>query len=196
MRTMENIVKSRSIVWICTVLLFCSVLPATKSSATPEANEIREKMTTIVLLREKIKQNRSQAVKIYRKLNEQKSELSKEIKAEHRRLGHISYENGIRVPRIQYDLKLMQKILVYISRLNERIACFEEGLEELTFVYQQADDFLKIIETVRDIELNELMSQTNHILLKQKGAGDRFWANFDHNEQLVNKESWKAIIGE
>ena len=193
---MENIGKSRRIVWICTVLLICSVWPAIKSSATPEANEIREKMTAIVLLREKIKQNRSQAVKIYRKLNEQKSALAKEIKAEHRRLGHISYENGIRVPRIQYDLKLMQKILLYISILDERIACFEVGLEELTFVYQQAHDFLKIIETLRDIELNELMSQTNHILLKQRGAGDRFWADFDHDEQLVSKKIWEAIIDE
>ncbi|MDY6880107.1 MAG: hypothetical protein V2J25_01285 [Desulfatiglans sp.] len=187
-------VKFKRALLISALLVANTVFHPVVSSAGPDADEIREKMTEIVFLREKVKQNKSLAVKILVKLKDQKSRLSEEVKAEHSRLGRISFEEGIQTPRIFYNLKLMGKIDLYISRLDEKITLFEEGQEELSFIYREADDLLKIVEAVKDIELDQLMSQMDHILKKQRGAGNRACLDFILDEQGPDRKIWTEIF--
>jgi len=100
-----------------------------------------------------------------RNLLEQKTEaLQEEIRQQKDQLQIDSYQKGILNPRIDYNLKLIQLLLGYITRLNEKILYFQNGNETLSYYFRQAQDDLLMIKTLNDLEVNKLITQINSAL--------------------------------
>ena len=70
------------------------------------------------------------------KLKQKIIELKKEIKKERRRSSITSFQEAIRNPRVGYNIKLIEKILVYTSGLHEKVQYLDIAGEELAFLYQ------------------------------------------------------------
>lgn len=136
-------------------------------------SELRSKMTEILSLRERLIQRQAQAFRLRSQLKEIMMELEEEIGTEKNRLRINSYQAASRSPRIDFNLKLIQKILGYISGLDKKIEYLNLGSEELRFLYRQADDDLKILETVHDIEIDNLVGQINQISKKYQGQDEK-----------------------
>ena len=51
-------------------------------------------------------------------------------------------------PRLFYDLMLMGEIQAYIERYTQKIGYYRVACDRLAYLYQQADDDLKIVSTL------------------------------------------------
>ena len=96
-------------------------------------------------------------------LNQRVDELEKEIILEKEQLQIESYSKAIRNPRIEFDLKLIQLLIGYIYGINEKISSFQNGYQTLVFFQQQAQDDLRMIETLNDIEIDKLIAKINSV---------------------------------
>ena len=128
------------------------------------------------------------------KLKQKIIELKKEIKRERRRSSITSCQEAIRNPRVDYNIKLIQKILVYISRLNEKVQYLDIAGEELAFLYRQAEDDLKILETLSDMKIEKLMGQINQTTHKYQSEAKGL--SIDVNGIILSppEEIWNSII--
>ena len=97
-------------------------------------------------------------------LNQRVDELEEEIKLEIEQLQIESYLKAIRNPRIEFDLKLIQLLIGYLYGINEKISSFQNGYQTLVFFQQQAQDDLRMIKTLNDMEIDKLISQINSVL--------------------------------
>ena len=91
-------------------------------------------------------------------------ELETEIKQEKEHLQIESYLKAIRVPRIELNLKLIRLLFGYTTGLNKKIRYFQNGYQTLVFFQEQAKDDLRMIETLNDMEIDELITQINSVL--------------------------------
>jgi hypothetical protein len=123
-------------------------------------------MVEISSLCSKLMERRTQAVGLYEKLKRHMETLEIEIENEKKRSQIISYQTAISNLRVDYDIRLIQKIRAYITGLKEKIQYLEVGSEELEFLYQQADDDLKICKTLNDMKIERLMAQVDKIFHK------------------------------
>jgi len=121
-------------------------------------------------------------------------DLKEEIKGEKRKLRITSCQEAIRNPRVDYNIKLIQKILVYISGLNEKVQYLDIANEELAFLYQQAEDDLKILETLSDIKIEKLMGHINQATHKYQSEAKGL--SIDVNGIVLSppEEIWNSII--
>jgi len=94
-------------------------------------------------------------------LKQKVAELKKEIKQEKEQLQIEAYLEAIRNPRIEFNLKLIQLLFGYITRLTEKISYFQDGYQTLEFFRQQAQDDLLMIKTINDMEIDKLIAQIN-----------------------------------
>ena len=141
-------------------LLFCGLSYASEH----KTSELHRKMAEISSLQKKLSQKISLAMQKQEQLNQKVGELEKEIKFEKEQLQIKSYLKAIRIPRIEFDLKLIQLLIGYIYGINEKISSFQNGYKTLVFFQQQVKDDLRMIKTLNDMEIDKLITQINSVL--------------------------------
>jgi len=126
--------------------------------------ELNRKMSEISALQRNLTEKIALAAEKRDQLEQKALEFKSEINAQREQFKIASYQTAIQNPRIDYNLKLIQLLLGYITRLNEKIQYFKNGQETLTFYFQRAEDDLLMIRTLSDLETDKLVSQINEIL--------------------------------
>ncbi len=129
-----------------------------------KTTELNQKMIEISSLQRSLKEKIALAAEKKDQLEQKTEALKKEIKEQNAQLNLDSYQVAVQTPRIDYNLKLIQLLLGYISRLNEKIVYFKNGHEILTYFFQQAQDDLLMIKTLNDMEIDKLVAQINEVL--------------------------------
>jgi len=157
---MKKHLISISLTSLMIYLLFCGPSYASEH----KTSELHRKMAEISSLQQKLSQKISLAMQKQEQLNQRVDELEKEIKHEKEQLQIESYLKAIRNPRIEFDLKLIQLLIGYIYGINEKISSFQNGYQTLVFFQQQAQDDLRMIETLNDMEIDKLITQINSVL--------------------------------
>ena len=148
----------------CAALVWLTWLCLTTDATGLKTTELNRKMTEISSLQRVLAGKIALAAEKRDIMQQKAMELKEEIKSRSRQLKNPSFQMAIQNPRIDYNLQLMQQLLGYISRLNERIRYFEIGQETLDFFFQQAEDDLMMIKTLNDLETDKLISRINEIL--------------------------------
>lgn len=129
-----------------------------------KTTELNRKMSEISSLQHNLAAKITLAAEKRNHMEQKILELQSEIKTQNKQFNIHSYRMAVQNPRIEYNLKLIQLLLGYITRLNERIEYFENGNETLTYFFQQAQDDLMMIKTLNDLETDKLIGQINEIL--------------------------------
>ena len=151
-------------------------------------------MNQIIGLQKKITEKVALAETILRQLNEQLNGLAVEIQDERLRAGVLSYREAVHLQCLDNRLKLAQQLISYITQLKNKIAVFRDGSRQLTFLYQEATDDLKIIQTLSHLKLDDFFTRTDWVIgymegeLNQhlmKSAGIRY----DHSPAV-----WEAVL--
>ena len=148
----------------CAAVVCLTWLCWTMDASGLKTTELNRKMSEISSLQQVLAGKIALAAEKRDHMEQKVKELEDEIKSHSRQLKNPSYQSAIQNPRIDYNLQLMQLLLGYISRLNERIRYFEIGQETLDFFSQQAKDDLMMIKTLNDLETDTLISRINEIL--------------------------------
>jgi len=187
---MKKHLISISLTSLMIYLLFCGPSYASEH----KTSELHRKMAEISSLQQKLSQKIRLAMQKQEQLSQRVDELEKEIKHEKEQLQIDSYQKAIRNPRIEFDLKLIQLLIGYIYGINEKISSFQNGYQTLVFFQQQAQDDLRMIKTLNDMEIDKLITQINSVL-------DEFFPElgkpvFDaQNIPMKNTEKiWNEII--
>jgi hypothetical protein len=159
-----------------------------------KTSQLNQKMSEISSLHRSLEERIALAVEKNEHFQKKAEDLRQEIEAQNSRLGCHSYQTAVQDPRIDYNLKLIQLLLGYISRLNEKIRYFNNGRELLSFLFQRAQDDLMMIKTLNDLEIDKLIAQINEAL-------DEFSAEvrkpmFDVNDVPLEdtEEIWNEIF--
>ena len=187
-------IKSRQGIYVWgTLFMILICYPSDILANDIKLSELRSKMTEILSLRERLIERQAQAFKLRGQLKEIMMELEEEIGTEKNRLKINSYQAASRSPRIDFNLKLIQKILGYISGLDKKIEYLNIGSEELRFLYRQADDDLKILETVHDIEIDNLVDQINQISKKYQGQDEKLLIDSGDFDLIPPERIWNNM---
>jgi hypothetical protein len=156
--------------------------------------ELKLKMTEITSLQQSLNGKISQVVEKKDQMEQKTQELKKEIRDQNEQNKILTYHKAVLNPRIDYNLKLIQLLLGYIARLNDKIVYFKNGHDTLHFFYQQAQDDLLLIKTLNDLEIDKLIAQINEVLDEYSPEINK--PMFDVNDVPLKdtQQIWQEII--
>ena len=156
---MKKHLISISLTSLMIYLLFCGPSYASEH----KISELRRKMAEISSLQQRLSHKISLAMQKQEQLNQTVDDLETEIKDEKEQLQIESYLKAIQNPRIEFDLKLIQLLIGYIDGIDQKISFFQNGYQTLVFFQQQAQDDLRMIKTLKDMEIDKLIAQINSV---------------------------------
>lgn len=159
MRITNRIEKS----WVLGVLLVLVFFPLA-AAAADKGEQLRRSMAEIALLNGQMAQRKDDAVSIRETLSKKLKELVSEARDVLRTNKIKTQIDALEHPRIYYNLLLMAEIEAYMGRYTEKIAYYRVACDRLSYLYQQADDDLKIVNTLSDLKIDALIVQTEKIL--------------------------------
>jgi len=145
-------------------LLVLSVLSSPAVANSRKTVALEQKIIEISALRVKIIDKIDQAIEMHIFLQKRLNELRDEIKIEQNRFNINGPEAPLENLRINYNLNLIQHLRAYIAQLDERIAYFETGNERLKFYLRQIKDEIAIINTLKDMEIENLVDRIDTVL--------------------------------
>jgi hypothetical protein len=144
------------------ILTFWGLRPV--NATGNKSTQLKLKMTEITSLQERLTGKINLAMEKKGQLEQKTQELKDEIKDQKEQYNIETYQNAILRPRIDYNLKLIQLLMGYITRLNDKIVYFKNGHDMLSFFFQRAQDDLLMIKTLNDLEIDKLIAQINEVL--------------------------------
>ena len=139
-------------------------LGGTVSATGYKTTELNRKMAEISSLQHSLSERIALAMTKKEQLKQKTESLKQEIRQEKEQMQVESYYKAVLIPRIDYNLKLIQLLLGYTTRLKEKIVYFQNGHDTLDFYFQQAQDDLLMIKTLNDLEVDKLIAQINSAL--------------------------------
>lgn len=145
-------------------LLLLSILSNPVEASSRKTAALEQKIIEISALRVKIIDKIDQGIEMRIFLQKRLNELRNEIKIEQSRSGINGHEAPLENLRINYNLNLIQHLHAYIAQLDERIAYFETGKERLKFYLRQIKDDIAIINTLKDMEIQNLVDRIDTVL--------------------------------
>jgi hypothetical protein len=151
----------RSLIFV--IVLVSLVLPST-AAASNKAHLLRQTMADIALLNSQMTQRKTDADGIRDALSAQLETIEVEVRREWQEKGINTEADALNNPRLRYDLMLMAEIQAYVYRYTQKIGYYRVACDRLSYLYQQADDDLKIVSTLSDMKIDALISQAEKIL--------------------------------
>ena len=134
------------------------VLPA-GVIASDKGEQLRQTMADIALLNSQLVQRKAEAVEIREALKARLETVKAEAISQARQGLIKSEKAALKAPRLRYNLMLIAEIEAYIDRYTEKIAYFRVACDRISYLYQQADDDLKIVTTLSGLKVDALIAQ-------------------------------------
>ncbi|MDX2451459.1 hypothetical protein [Desulfosarcina sp.] len=148
---------------ISVIVLALLVWPSTVT-ANNKAELLRQTMADIALLNSQMAQRKTDAGGIRDALSAQLEAIKTEARREWREKEIDTEAEALKNPRLLYDLMLMAEIQAYIQRYTQKIGDYRAACDRLSYLYQQADDDLKIVSTLSGMKIDALISTAEKIL--------------------------------
>lgn len=173
----------------------CLFWPAPHAGAGDDAPaQLEEKMNQIIELQKKLLEKVSLAENIFKQLEEQLSGLAVEIQDERLRAGVLTYDDAVHHQNLDNRLRLAQQLMSYIKQLKAKIDMFRDGSRQLGFLYQEATDDLKIIQTLSHLKLDDFMVRSNRVITYLKAKMEQKLVRADRIRYEHTNSTWEAII--
>lgn len=150
-------------IWLLIVGMMLLLYSETTASGLAVAR-IQDKMLEISALREKIVDKTVQAIEVRSQLKEQIREYTEEINQIRRKERLDTYQKATASQRVRNNLRLIQKLDAYLVSLEGRIGYFQDGSQQLEFLYLQAEDDLRIIEALKYMEVEALLHRMQVVI--------------------------------
>jgi hypothetical protein len=149
--------------WMLALLLVLMSLSSIVE-ANEEGEQLRRTMAEIALLNSQMAQRKADAVGIREALSARLEDIKTEALQVLREKKITTPADALESPRVFYDLLLMAEIEAYIGRFAQKIGYYRVACDRLSYLYQQADDDLKIVNTLSELKIDALVTQTGKIL--------------------------------
>lgn len=178
------------------IMVLCLVLGLSAQATASSLATVRlqDKMIEITDLREKIIDKMVQAFEVRSMLQEQVREYTQEIHQEMKTRRLDTYQTASRIQRIRNNLFLIQKIDGYLVSLEKRIAYFQDGSEQLEFLYLQAEDDLRIIEALKYMEVEALLHQMQVVIGEYLPEAEKRLLDARQVVMTAPEEVWDRLV--
>ncbi|WP_319525357.1 hypothetical protein [uncultured Desulfosarcina sp.] len=138
--------------------------PCMAASAADGGEQLRKTMADIALINNQLTQRRADAAGMREELARRAEEIKVEIRETAAELGVKDEAVALKTPRILFDLRLIAEIEAYMKRYAREMSYYQVACDRLSYLYQQADDDLKIVNTLSGMKIGALVSQTEKIV--------------------------------
>ena len=143
---------------VAVVLVTCLFGSAVADDAGKTAT-LNRTLSEIAELSRSINERIDEACALLARLNEQRELLTDEINKERERHGITSFRQAVQINRIDYNLRLLQRLSAYIGRLHGSVEYFRGANQLLNFYARQARDDLRMLKTLQDADISGLMNK-------------------------------------
>ena len=134
------------------------------TKASENGDQLRRTMADISLLNSQLAQRKADAAQMREELASRLKEITIEVREMVREAGVQNGKEAMQIPRIRFNLRLMAEIQAYMDQYARKIRYYRVACDRLSYLYQQADDDLKIVNTLSGMKIDALVSQTEMIL--------------------------------
>lgn len=124
-----------------------------------KVQELNRALSDIGAAEQMIRQKVALAEDTRQMLQQLADEFKAEIQQERRRTNVAAFQQALQINRIDYNLRLVQRLFGYIDRLDERIGNFRSAVCALDFYRRQIRDDMLILKTLSDADTAGLMRQ-------------------------------------
>ena len=192
LKTPIAIISGNSLWGAC--LLMLAFLAGPLFAAEPKTDLLNKKMIEIDFIQGTIEKKLLLAIEIRKKLERRMVDLGEEILETQKRLKIASYEKATDSPRIKNNLMLLGQLHAYLSKLNSEIENLEIGRAKLAFLYQLAEDDLKIIETLNHMKVEGLLTEIDRTMGKYTSVNGNYL--FESKNMLLHKPEkiWRDLM--
>ncbi len=159
MRSSQTTRRLLVLVYFCMLMTFPSSV-----TANAQGEQLRRTMADIALLNGQLAQRKADAAGIRDALSARLKEIKTEVLAETQPNRINTEADVLGNARLFYDLMLMAEIQAYVERYTQKIGYYRVACDRLSYLYQQADDDLKIVSTLSGMKVDALISQAEKIL--------------------------------
>ncbi|MDY6986801.1 MAG: hypothetical protein SWQ30_01990 [Thermodesulfobacteriota bacterium] len=163
-------------------------------AVNPGISNLQQKMGQLSSLRARIAEKADQGTRIRQQFKEQMQAIAEEIEDEQERMGTGSYEKAIQCPRIDYDLRLLQQYDGYLFEIDRRLTYFQTVDVQLAYLLQQAEDDMKIIETLNDMDIAALMLRIDRVLDEYLPEAEKPLIRAEHLRLPEHEGVWNEIV--
>lgn len=154
---------------------------------------LQQRIADIQDLQGRMADIRQQALVLQGTLQDRAKEYAGEIRQARQARGLKSFKQAIGVYRVRCNLKLVQQISAYLAAVSERIEFFEEGRERIDFMHRQAQDDLKMVQTLSDMEIAEFISRIDRALATYTAAVNSSLFDIETLKQEKLEAIWETI---
>ena len=134
------------------------------------ADDYKQKIDALKDIQEKVTDRIDTALAVRAELTARGREFTGEIKDVQQHHRFSSYAEANRNPRVHYNLKLLQMVSGYTAALDQKIAFFKDGLEQIRFLNQQAEDEAKMIQVVGALDNDRLPERIDRLLIDYRAV--------------------------
>ena len=180
---------------IYTAVVVILILLGSPGYATADKTaDLRQKQNDIESLRNSLFVKISLTMEKRDQLKQKIEELKKEINNEKQQQQVDSYQKARYNSRIDFNLKLIQLLSGYVDGLDKKIVYFQNGNETLDYFSKQVQDDLLMMKTLKDLEIDKLITQINSVLNEYVSATSKpmFEVNGIRSQDI--EKIWDDII--
>lgn len=151
-------------VFACGWLPFPVAGPEQVRGENPQPAVLIQQIRKMNLLRAELSGRIRSATVIRALLTARTREYETEIESGIAHFGFSSYTEAQEDLRTRFNLKLIQLAQAYIDALNQKIALYRIGSDHLTYLIEQAEDELRLLQALDAVRSDDLIQQINAAL--------------------------------
>lgn len=140
------------------------VFPLHAAEDLSRTDALRTAMHRLDQVRMGLSQRRDQAAATLDFVERRRDELLRDIRRRLEELGVQDSDKALEDHRLRFDVRLLGRLYAYGEKLAEHIAFLELGDHRLAFFYARAEDDLRMMQAVSDMNVRPLLSEMDQAM--------------------------------
>jgi len=179
---------------ILTLIFFLCLIISIPAVAGERITALQQKIADISLLQSQLNERKNDAIKIRENLYQHLFTLRTEIETITTQRKIKTFNSAKTHPRVFHNLQLSAEIHSYIGQINQKVRFYQIGLDKLDYLYQLADDDLKIINTLTNLKIEALLIQIDAVISEYLPEAHRILISLENLDIADTAMIWKKII--
>ena len=171
-----------------------SVVPAVQIPAATKAQQLKQKIADITLLKQQLQDRSKKAEFILNELLVQRNDIVSEIRILVKSLNIQSLDQALKHQRIYYNIELLRLLVAYIDEFDTKVQLYRTGFDKLTYLHKLADDDIRMVTTLSDFQIDALTTQISLVINRYMPEAHTIQIDPRHVLKASDQSVWEAII--
>lgn len=170
-----------------------SLATAAQSSGPDKAQQLKQKIEDIKLLRQQLQDRNQKAESILNELLALRNEIVSEVRILVKSLNIKSLEQARKHHRMHYNIELLRYVVAYIDEFDSKVRLYRTGIDKLTYLHQLAADDIRMVSTLSDFRIDALATQISLMINRYMPEAHTIRIDPRHVLNASDQSVWDAI---